>query len=548
MNIRDKFKNIKERPFLTILVMFLLVEVLYLIKCNFVYGSMALDQDSAKTMTHMIEIVRNRKLLIPGWRYMTTHEIDTSILLGIPFYIITANEWVSVALSNIVYIFVLAAVVLWIFKSCNVKAEYALAALSVMFIPYGFGMLDYLNMMFVRVAPYAIKALIPLLAIIIVTAKQERSKSNITLMIIWLILVFLCGFSSGPLPLITAIIPLIGGYIINGLSVSEKKEIGSFSLFKTIFMGLGLVSALAGFIVHQVSKMNPGGLDAYVVYADDFSDRIHLNIYLFLYLINGLPARWSGGVPVVSLDGIGYVLRFTLGIIIVFCGVYYTVNFLRKHTDDNTSDTMKASINYLVTIILVNFVVHLLGSYNAPRYYIIEFICMIVLSGMFASKYVDSFKKIARYLLSTVIILCLFVIWYTSTKYINYCLVAQDNYGFCREICQIAEDNNVDNLITINATDVDEVCRILIPDINVSNYMPDKKQFISYDWYVGTYERSYYGERSLIATRDYDDVSSIFGESTGANYEYVGEVNGYKLFKSDVFCLPLDDENYVVKE
>ena len=122
MAFKNKLKNLTKHPVSIIFILILAVEFAYLIKYNLIHASAAMDQDAAKLMTHTIEIVRTGKLLIPNWRYMTTHEIDSSMLLAIPFYAITKNLYLSFALSNTIYMFVLLAVLLSLFKNFGAKS------------------------------------------------------------------------------------------------------------------------------------------------------------------------------------------------------------------------------------------------------------------------------------------------------------------------------------------------------------------------------------------------------------------------------------------
>ena len=526
----------RKYPFIIVLYVLLSVEFFYLLKCDFVYGKLAIDQDAAKAMTHMIEMVRNRTLLLPNWRYMTTHEIDCSVLLAIPLYVITSDVWTSFAISNLIYMVILYVVVMQIFKNLNIRKEYALATMCIIYVPFGFGMLDYLNMMFIRAAQYSFKVLLPLLAIMLLTSSELKRITQILISMAWLFLVFISSFSSGPLPIVSALIPLILGYLLNVLSESENRDRYVVTRYKSIVLIMGLVVGGIGLVFHQMTGMNAGGLDANVVLLDDFVEKIHTTITMFLYIINALPESWSASVPVVSIDGLGYVFRFALVIMLVFIGIKYIVKLTKRNVH---VDLLIAAERYFIIIVIINSIVLLLSTYMAPRYFLIEIICLIFLGAFFLRDYISSFRLLQRRLLGLCFVCSIFIIWYSSTRYIDYCLIAEDKYSFCNDICAYATEQRIDNIIIIDCTEVDEICRIINPDQKVSNYSTTDNDFISYDWYTNTNKREYYGDRSIVLTRDYDDVSLIFGEETGENYRYVGEIGGFKMFQSDVFCLPI---------
>ncbi len=177
--IREKAKMISKRPFIIILGALLIVELFYLMKLNLYSQYLALDLDSSAMMNHLREMVKNGKLLISDWNYVSTLEIDSSMLLALPFYMLTKSMWISYALSNCIYILVLTFVVFWIFHNCRIKIEYALGVCCLLFVPYSFGMLAYVNMMFFRAAQYSVKVLVPLLGIALFSSNFSGGVSKI---------------------------------------------------------------------------------------------------------------------------------------------------------------------------------------------------------------------------------------------------------------------------------------------------------------------------------------------------------------------------------
>ena len=95
--------SLADKLIVLVLMLLLAVETLYLIYFNFKYSLAAPDQDSAKLMVHAMEMVKTGHILIPDWRYMTTHEIDSAMLLALPFLAITSNIGLSFAISNIIF-------------------------------------------------------------------------------------------------------------------------------------------------------------------------------------------------------------------------------------------------------------------------------------------------------------------------------------------------------------------------------------------------------------------------------------------------------------
>ena len=515
-----------------------MAELAYLIRFNFVYSPLAMDQDAAKLMTHMIEIVRTGRLLIPDWRYMTTHEIDSAMLLAIPFYTVTKNVYLSFALSNTIYMFVLLAVLLSLMKNCGMDTKISLLVCCFIYVPYSYGMLDYLNMLFIRGGQYSIKILIPLLALLLITFPEKKPKRDFTLLALWLFLVFLSAFSSGLFPFVTGILPIAGAYFVNAFF--RKNSLQEVSAFRTTVLVSGSVLSIAGFAVHQYCNISPSGMDALLIRAGDFGQRVFTNIAYFFAVINALPTMFNKAYTIMNLEGVGYVARFVFAVFLLVSGIRCVVSFFRDKESNASFGASKAVSGYMAAIIMVNALIHLLSSYNFPRYYLVEVICMMILAGMMLNELAAHLEK--RGVIALWVLLCIGVlgIWYTSKKYVEVCLEVNNTYGYCYALSDFIRAQNVDNVIMIDNSEADEICRLfLIEDTQVANYLSEDGTFISYDWYTYTGERSYYGDTSIIVTDTYDDLTPLFGEEAASKYVYLGQIDSFFLFRADEFCLPI---------
>ena len=536
MAFKEKIKNLTKHPVSIVLLLILAVEFAYLIRYNLVHTYAAMDQDAAKLMTHTIEIVKTGKLLIPGWRYMTTHEIDSAMFLAIPFYAITKNLYLSFALSNTIYMFVLLFVLIGLFKNFDIKSEIALLVCCLIYVPYSFGMLDYMNMLFIRGGQYSIKILIPLLAILILTFPDKNKKRDLTLSAIWLFLVYMSAFSSGLFPFVTGILPIAGAYFVNAFF--RKKDTGSINAFRTCLLIAGTVLSLIGFAVHQHYDISPSGINATLTYSEEFGDRIFVNIGYFFNLFNALPSKYYDEYSIVSAAGVGYILRFVFAVFLLLTAFHFVVLFFGGRENRPSGDKAHVATGYLSAIVIVNVLIHLLCSYDTSRYYLIEAVCMIILAGIYVSRLTTDMSKLTQTTLWICICLGVCGIWYSSKKYVETCQETKNLFGFCYGISDFIRAQNVDNVIILDNTEVDEICRILLPETKVSNYNSVDDEYISYDWYIATGDRSYYGDSSIVVSQYYDDLTPVFGSEVASHYEFIGQVNGFNMFRSDEFCLP----------
>ena len=520
-------------PLRIILCFFLLVEIIYLIRFNFAHGSYSLDYDVAKLMTHMAEIVKTGHILIPGWRYMTTHEIDSAMLLAIPVYALTRNLFFSFAVSNTIYIVVIVLVVMRISRNCDIKAEYGLLSCCVILIPYQYGMLSYVNMMFFRGAQYSIKALLPLLTILILSfPKKDRLRDSL-LLLFWGILLFLSSFSSGLFPFITGLLPIFAVYLLRVILGVEK---AGFLAGKLRTIICGVVLCAAGVLLHQYYDISSSGLDATLVKSFDFTNQISENISNYFDLLNSLPQT---DVSVASFDGIGYLLRFGLALVLLLSVIVAVRTLIKASRINKGEGELFTVFEYLLSVILVNIIIHLLSSYNSARYYIVEVICMMVLAGLLFGHLADSVQVNKLFFLHFLICMLLAITWILSRNVMRFSMDKHNTFGYTQELCTIFEEQNTDNVIFVDQSELEEICRVLSPNRQFSNYSTKSESFISYDWYIATDEPSYYGKTALIVTdEEIASVAKVFGDYEANKYEYIGCVENLNIYRTDDFVFP----------
>lgn len=118
----------------------LCLQLLYIIYLNLFHCSSYIDYDMAKLYRHAIEIVRNGSFLIPDWKYITTMELDCSLFLAIPFYLLTKNIYISFGIANVIFIFLYLFVIFDILKKFDIRFEYKCVAAFLFLIPYRLGL------------------------------------------------------------------------------------------------------------------------------------------------------------------------------------------------------------------------------------------------------------------------------------------------------------------------------------------------------------------------------------------------------------------------
>lgn len=89
------------------------------------------NYDSSCAYAQIVEMWRQKRILLKDWAYQTTLGIDSPVLLGALFYGITKNAFTAFGLANIVTVIVYAFLFYDILKQADVKKKYASACRTV---------------------------------------------------------------------------------------------------------------------------------------------------------------------------------------------------------------------------------------------------------------------------------------------------------------------------------------------------------------------------------------------------------------------------------
>ena len=136
-------------------------------------------------------------------------------LFAVPIYYIVRNIYISVGISNIIYIFLYIITISGILKNIHIKKQYIFLTLCLVLTPYSFGMLEYFNMMFYGGSCYSLKTLVPLLFIwiFLLFEKQENSRKEklrrAIVLCLYFCFLFITSFSTGLYVMLCGIVPLL---------------------------------------------------------------------------------------------------------------------------------------------------------------------------------------------------------------------------------------------------------------------------------------------------------------------------------------------------
>lgn len=424
------------------------------------------NYDSSCAYAQIVEMWRQKRILLKDWAYQTTLGIDSPVLLGALFYGITKNAFTAFGLANIVTVIVYACLFYDILKQADVKKNMRLLAVLFLLTPYSTGQLGYMPMLFTSAGSYAYKLLVPLLLIDILVRmhKGQEIKKYWYLILFATFFVFDTAVSSGEYILLCAVLPLVGYEILHVLIGNDIKQIfnkrlGFLILESTIYVVGIKVGRRTGIIESVGSQMM-------LTKAKHFPSVIAKCLTGIFQLFGGIPDYED--IPVTQTYGMMYLFRFFLAAVILASWIY-----LLKHLKEN--EKYKELVGMITCIFAVNLIVLIFANVNYAtktfeyRYHLISMIPMILLTSIAASDLWEKRKLLEQTIVLVTIVLLLFVNVYDYKNYMRDCYNYQ---GDMQGITLTAEQEGVHLIITIGSESISmgRCMRNVNPNVEISTW------------------------------------------------------------------------------
>ena len=424
------------------------------------------NYDSSCAYAQIVEMWRQKRILLKDWAYQTTLGIDSPVLLGVLFYGITKNAFTAFGLANIVTVIVYAFLFYDILKQADVKKNMRLLAVLFLLTPYSTGQLGYMPMLFTSAGSYAYKLLVPLLLIDILVRmhKGQEIKKYWYLILFATFFVFDTAVSSGEYILLCAVLPLIGYEILHVLIGNDIKQIFNkrlgFLILESAIYVVGIKVGRRTGIIESV------GSQMMLTKAKHFPSVIAKCLTGIFQLFGGIPDYED--IPVTQTYGMMYLFRFFLAAVILASWIY-----LLKHLKEN--EKYKELVGMITCIFAVNLIVLIFANVNYAtktfeyRYHLISMIPMILLTSIAASDLWEKRKLLEQTIVLVTIVLLLFVNVYDYKNYMRDCYNYQ---GDMQGITLTAEQEGVHLIITIGSESISmgRCMRNVNPKVEISTW------------------------------------------------------------------------------
>ena len=424
------------------------------------------NYDSSCAYAQIVEMWRQKRILLKDWAYQTTLGIDSPVLLGALFYGITKNAFTAFGLANIVSVIVYAFLFYDILKQADVKKNMRLLAVLFLLTPYSTGQLGYMPMLFTSAGSYAYKLLVPLLLIDILVRmhKGQEIKKYWYLILFATFFVFDTAVSSGEYILLCAVLPLIGYEILHVLIGNDIKQIFNkrlgFLILESAIYVVGIKVGRRTGIIESV------GSQMMLTKAKHFPSVIAKCLTGIFQLFGGIPDYED--IPVTQTYGMMYLFRFFLAAVILASWIY-----LLKHLKEN--EKYKELVGMITCIFAVNLIVLIFANVNYAtetfefRYHLISMIPMILLTSIAASDLWEKRKLLEQTIVLVTIVLLLFVNVYDYKNYMRDCY---NDQGDMQGITLTAEQEGVHLIITIGSESISmgRCMRNVNPNVEISTW------------------------------------------------------------------------------
>lgn len=488
---------------LGVLLLFQLIMIGY---CNFALSRNYLDCDFSMLYVHAVEMWRNKTFLIPDWSYITTLELDCPLLLAVPLFGLVGDIFVAYAIANLIFVLLLIWTIFRLFEGEEVS--YPLLACVLILIPYGIGQLHYMNMLFFNGSQYIIKVMLPLMLVALLLKPYERSRKGkmyhfkqLSFMVIFFLLVFITGFSSGVYVAATGLFPVIVGGFLWKLYNGRKVPLSFY-----VYSGVTGACTVLGMVLNAVCDINSKGNS--MALCDVFGqlqDNISSCLIGIFELFGG--AAYSN-VEVMSYDGLYILSRMFFVFGILGCGIFVWRKLTRREADELSSVLLAIFVWNTFILCICNV------RYGSPsfeyRYHLMGMIPMLCIAVKVMLDWKKKCQLKTQYIGVAVGLAVVLVLNLTSYKTV---FGAEKDCSELEAVCEYAKEVGAEYVYYLADSSSAEISRLL-------DYENEDTTYLTVMWDGTSVAYDYYGE--YVGTPAYVEDALIIAEDLGKTVELFG--------------------------
>lgn len=538
----------KKKPDFYKVIEYLFLAVFLVTGGSIVYFNLSdircsLDPDFANTIYHYTEVIKHGTLNIPNWYHTTSLELDGTMLFALPLYFVTGNMFEAIGISNILIMLLYVVVISRLLKLYKVDNVFVYLTLILLLTPYEYGMLDYFNMMFYGGACYAIKTIVPILLLVVLsllTKESYKSKMGkielIALGGVYLYLLFATTFSTGIFVVLCGIIPIFVWMILEMFFHGSPE----FMLKKRVW-GVWIatgVTFVTGYLFHKKVYTATSRANMNLTNMGDFADNFEACVRGIFELMGAIVIQ---DVPVLSVRGI--VLCVKMVLVAAFLIVLF-FNYIKFDNGDKGEKTQDMCLkNYLAFLFVWIFMVMFIADMRFPgnphteyRYLLIGMIPLIMLFGMqlnTLNKIFNEFQKKVAYIVMLVV--CIIVIGGNHQNVLD----KWDRSTYAVEFTEYIDTLGVESVIFLGDADSQSMCRGIDNNHKYGCFKPDTQTLnVPICSYLDSAHGFYYGERHALAAIEGTDLYQCMPAEIASQYVKVDKFKWFDIYISEVMLFP----------
>lgn len=503
-------------------------QILFLAYMNLFESPKMIDYDGAKLYMHAMEMWRNKSVFIPDWKYITTMELDCSLLLAVPFYAVFHNIFLAFGLSNLIMICGFADVIYAIFRQTPYR-RHAPAAVLLVLTPYAYGMLEYFNMMFFNGAQYVIKVMLPLLLILLLTvpAGRRKRKGNLLLIVVYSLLLFLTSLSSGVYVMFCGLLPLL---LYTGFDFLYHREFRKYSRYHLMIGAISFAAFAAGCLAGNLSGIVARGSLLFLTKPENWQLNLNAVILGLFQTLDTIPAQ---DISAVSADGILYLIRILLLFLLASACISQMRVLFRPENTVSAERLLSLLLPWNLLIVLFIDTRYSAGNLTMEyRYYLIAFIPLMLLLPMQIEKWIHHADRLFHSCVSVLIAVCLLLLTAGSDRRI---LENRESSLYANDICDYIDSltQEVESVFFLPDEKTPEICRLLDPSRTYCGYNANDG-LVVYDYYQSYIDRSSHGDHNLILVYDWETPDLYLPAYISSQYEKIGHVRWFDVYYAPV--------------
>lgn len=430
-----------------LLIVLVIAEIASLLIFNIFKFESAVNFDSSEYLVQVMQIWRQKTLLIEDYYYSTMLTWDMPTLLAVLFYGITKNVFLAYGLANDILIIVFVLALLKLCKDLDLSRKAKLIVLASIFCVYDFGIVNYIEELFINGALYGLRLLIVILLVdaMICSHKNTMRWQEWILYMISICGAFISGISTGIFEAGCCLLPIFLMEIFGQLHEKGKLVLRTFWNRECICSGMALIISLVGVVVnHQLGLKASLSEEKYLAYGSNLGERFINNIEGIFQLFGVT----DGDIPLISVRGIVQLCCVCVALLMIAMSVYALVVFCGK-LKEGRDDSQYYFCGYAVMALFINlFLFSFVNlSYSGTgcefRYWLIVFIYNFVLLGMFFDKLQTKIAD-GEYKVGLGVLAMLLVVITSGQSYRMYHQTSQS--ATYRNIMDIAQEMGVENL------------------------------------------------------------------------------------------------------